>query len=144
MTPKVLLNQSLNKAIRDLKRHGLMDSPVFHIKSKKQDIPIIIYKPSYDEGIPGDKEDVTSKIKQICDNVDAKEVLTISNANVHYTESSLPSNVVYISLERRSKIYSMWQQYSFNGLGKIKFHKNRQWQTKDKKGQLGNFECLVK
>jgi hypothetical protein len=144
MTPIFQLTKSLNKAIRDLKKHGLMDSPVFHIKSKKQGVPRIVYKPSYDEGMTGNREDVTSKIKQICDDVDAKEVLTVSNVHVHVTESSLPSDAVYISLERGSKIYSVLQLYSFNGLGKIKFHKNREWQTKDKKGPLGDFECFVK
>jgi hypothetical protein len=76
--------------------------------------------------------------------VDAKEVLTVSNAYVHSTDSSLPCDGVLISLERRSKIYSVLQPYSFNGQGKIKIHKKRVWHTKDKNGPLGTFECFVK
>ena len=143
MTPRCILNQSLNKAIRDLKKHGLIDSPVFYVKSKKQNMARVVYRPFYDNS-NDNREDVTVSIKQICENVDAKEVLTVANTYAHDAyDTAPPSEAIYVSLERRSKIYSVLQPYSVNGLGKIKIHKNRKWQTKDKTGHLGNFECLV-
>jgi hypothetical protein len=138
---KNILNKSLNKAIRDLKKSGLIDSPVFYVKSKKQDIPIIVYKPSYDEDVIGNREGVISKIQQICNNEDAKEVLMLSDVFVH--DNSPPSEAIYVSLERRSKIYSVLQPYSVNDSGAIKFHE-QSWEISDKKGSLGDFECFVK
>ncbi len=96
---------------------------------------------SHDEEMIGNREGVISKIQLICDNVDAKEVLLVADIFVHDTFP--PSDAIYVSLERKSKIYSVLQPYSVNDLGKIKFQEQF-WDTKDKKGSLGDFECFVK
>ena len=144
MTPKYILSQSMSRAMRKLKKDGQINSPVFHVKSKRQEQPEIVYDPLFEN--PNETKAVIAlKMRLICNQVDAKEVLTIADTLIPSMEDEAhpPQDALLAMLERGDKIFNVIQPYKKDRAGKIWFDKKR-WTTRDKTGRMGTFEGFVK
>ncbi len=144
MTPKYVLKQALRKAMRDLRKHHVIDSPVFHIKSNRPDNSKIIYHPTF-QNSDLSMAYIAERVHQICRDTDAKEVMTVSNTFLHAEdENSPPAEALIVALERSDKIHSVMQPYILSRDGKIQL-KKKCWCTKnkDESGIGGTLEGLV-
>jgi hypothetical protein len=144
MTPRFQLKKSLKKAMQDLKRHGVVDSPVFHIKSRNPKLRCVIYRPCYGgtrDFMPGE---IATNLHKLCNDHDAEEVVTVANTFLHSmdNESSPPQEALIAVLEQEDKVFSVVQQYKIDGAGKIRFGK-KHWTTQTKTGPMGSFDSLV-
>ena len=77
MTTKKRLEKVLKKARKTLVRHKVIDSPVFHIRSKNAAIPPVIFHPSWHDEESKTKSFV--ELHKICHETEAREVLIVCN-----------------------------------------------------------------
>lgn len=141
MTAKKRLEKVLKKARKTLVRHKVIDSPVFHIRSKNAAIPPVIFHPSWH-----DEESKTKgfvELHKICRETEAREVLIVSNTFLYKGEDTIPSSEgIFVSIEDCTGIKSVVLPYKMNGDGKISFGKES-WVFTEKKDVAGRMVGLV-
>lgn len=131
----------MKKAKKDLVRKKAIIGPIFYIKSKKAAVPgFLIHPPWHDEA---SKADSIAMIQKACRDLDAREVVVLSDTYIYEAGSQKPKcEAIMVSQEDSGGIQKIILPYKIDSNGKVIFGKEEK-EPKRKASPEASAEGLV-
>ena len=143
MSERSRLKIVMEEAKRDLVEDNELDSPMFYIISNHPGVPKVIeYLPALEDPHQS-LEEMGIRLNEICDRVDAEEVISFVQIILRATDQYPARPCLVARLERKDKVFILYQPYIYYET-ENRFHFQKEiWKMIDKDDSAGSFEHQV-